>query len=133
MKEMGKIAQWMIDQVEMGELIMQIQQGSGRGVIRDGGEQVVYFVHHNPSSVFPGLAKAFLGATINRITLPSLEEWKQEYGQAQRVAGKKKSRATELWRYCRDKGVQLSASLKKEFEAQPLPPRKFLLAQGLLS
>jgi len=34
--------------VEMGELLQQIQQGIGRGQLRKGDRQFVYFFHPNP-------------------------------------------------------------------------------------
>ncbi|MFC1832771.1 hypothetical protein ACFL0S_12245 [Thermodesulfobacteriota bacterium] len=51
--------------VETGELLQQIQQGIGRGQLRRGDRQFVYFFHHKPELFGPDIQKAFIACCYN--------------------------------------------------------------------
>lgn len=87
-------------------------------------------MHYNPSSILPGLAKAFPGATIQEIAFPTLEEWKKVHGQAKQNKQKKEGRLEYFDEVCRKKGVALNPTLRERYISQDLPPKKFLEENG---
>lgn len=80
MKGSCDVDHWMIDKVEEGELTVQIQQGSGRGRIRNQNEenQSVYFCAYNPEVFFRGLRKAFPKANVQTCNFESIDNYLEE-------------------------------------------------------
>ena len=127
-KEIDKIQSYMIDKTEIGELASQIQQATGRGTIRNGLPQTVYFCFHDTSIIKKGLAKAFKGATIQDLVMPELEDWKLTYGDEGKADRKRGNRVIKFKKYCNDKDIPYNQNLINEFLGQELPPKKFIEA-----
>lgn len=69
-KGKSPVGSWMMSEVESGEIVMQLQQGSGRGTIRDDKEQVVYFCSYDPSQLLIRLSKVFPSADLGVHCIP---------------------------------------------------------------
>ena len=63
-KGVESIGSWVKASVEEGELITQLQQGSGRGAIREDKEEVVYFCSWDAPQKLKKLEKVFPSADI---------------------------------------------------------------------
>jgi len=80
-KGLGAIDNWMMKRVEDGELIMQLQQGSGRGTLRGNKEQVVYFCSWDASHKIKMLKKVFPSAQIEMLGAEVEEELEEEMAE----------------------------------------------------
>lgn len=62
--DMNLIEEYMVREVELGYLTVQLQQGTGRGTMRRGEEQDVYFFDLEPERFIEDFQKAFPGCSI---------------------------------------------------------------------
>ncbi|BHH84326.1 bifunctional DNA primase/polymerase [Desulforhopalus sp. 52FAK] len=62
------------EEVKVGEFLQQLQQGIGRGALRQGRRQFVHFFHHKPEIFERDLRKAFPMSYYNGVAPPDLCE-----------------------------------------------------------
>ena len=102
---------------------MQLHQGSGRGTIRRGKPQTVYYCAYNSFLFFNGLNKAFPKATIEKITLPLIEEWKENNLQRDKDYERKKNymKAARRYKISNDMATEHYPS----YQVQEAGPKKY--------
>lgn len=133
--DMSVIEEWMVEQVEIGDLIVQLQQGTGRGTMRRGEAQEVYFFDLKPERFTEDFFKAFPGCSVTPWApecLTRLVETNKPDKPSKRSRGSSQ-RARNLKKAARKKGLELSDEILLKFDAAPnLTPMKFLKAEGYI-
>jgi len=127
-KELDVLSPWVINDVQTGEIVMQLHQGSGRGTIRNGESQSVYFCAYNPTVFFKGLKKAYPQAQVGLLSLPQLEVLKTKSTKVNDYRAENFKKASYLF--------GISKEMTREqlpfFLLQELTPKKFYAAKGLI-